>query len=120
MSEARVNVSINGQDYPMACEPGEEEKVAALGKRLDEVVRKVSVGTGPIAESRLLVMAALIIIDDLAEHEAAAKAGGAGKPAAGEGGTPSGDAGDGIDAKALASRLEKLAERLEKLASGAD
>ena len=103
-SEGRVTVSVNGQDYPMACQPGEEAKVAALGKKLDETVRKVSADSGPTSESRLLVMAALIILDNLSELEA-----GAGKaPAAG--------AGDGGE---LAKRMEKLAERLEKLASGA-
>ena len=106
MSESRVNVSINGQEYPMACQPGEEEKVAALGKRLDAVVRKVATSTGPVTESRLLVMAALIIMDDLSEQEAAAKKAGAGGADAGA-------------EKTLAARLEKLAERLEKLATGA-
>ena len=118
MSQSRVIVSINGQDYPMACQPGEEQKVAQLGKRLDEVVRKVSVDTGPIAESRLLVMAALIIADNLAELEEAGKGAASGKPASGEGGASA--ATDSVDAKALAGRLEELAERLERLASGAN
>ena len=104
MSEARVTVSVNGQDYPMACQPGEEAKVAALGKRLDATVRKVAAESGPTGESRLLVMAALIILDSLAELEA------------GGGKAPAADAGGGGE---LAKRMEKLAERLEKLASGA-
>ena len=110
MTESRLNITINGRDYPMACEPGEEEKVAALGKKLDAVVRKVAVTTGPIAESRLLVMAGLIIAADLADLEeaGAGKAGAAGKA----------DAGDEAG-KALAARVEELARRLEKLASGA-
>ena len=104
MSEGRVTVSVNGKDYPMACQPGEEAKVAALGKKLDETVRKVSADSGPTGEPRLLVMAALIILDSLSELEV----GGGKAPASG-----SGDNGE------LAKRMEKLAERLEKLASGA-
>ena len=36
MATGQVTVSINGVDYPMACTPGEEDKVIALGKRIDE------------------------------------------------------------------------------------
>ena len=111
MSESRVTVRVNGNDYPMACEPGEEEKVAALGRRLDEVVRKVSINTGPIAESRLLVMAALVIADSLSELEDA------GEGAAGK--APEAVPVDTGAGKELADRLENLAVRLERLASGA-
>lgn len=108
MTEGRVTVSINGKDYPMACQPGEEAKVAALGKRIDEVVRKVATATGPIGEARLLVMASLIIADSLDDLENRDPA--AAKPAA-----------DPASAEAeatLASRIENLATRLERLASG--
>ena len=123
MSESRVNVSVNGRDYPVGCKPGEEAKVAALGKRLDTVVRNVSASTGPVTESRLLVMAALIIVDSLAELEAAAKGGPSGPSGAsgagGAGKAKADGAAGGPGVEALAERLEKLAGRLEKLASGA-
>ena len=51
----------------MACSPGQEDHVLALGKRIDQVVRSVSAASGPIGEARLLVMAALILTDRLAE-----------------------------------------------------
>lgn len=123
MSEARVTVSINGKDYPMACQPGEEAKVMALGNRIDEIARKISVSTGPIGESRLLVMAALIIADSLSELEKSAPSGNtAGVSTASE--APDADGGadgdgddDGQKAK-LAERIQNLTLRLEKLASG--
>ena len=97
MSEARVTVSINGKDYPMACQPGEEAKVMALGNRIDEIARKISVSTGPIGESRLLVMAALIIADSLSELEKSAPSGNtAGDSTASEAPDADGD-GDGDD-----------------------
>ena len=117
MSEARVTVSINGKDYPMACQPGEEAKVMALGNRIDEIARKISVSTGPIGESRLLVMAALIIADSLSELEKSAPSGNtAGDSTASE--APDGDGDDDGQKAKLAERIQNLTLRLEKLASG--
>ena len=113
MSEARVTVSINGKDYPMACQPGEEAKVMALGNRIDEIARKISVSTGPIGESRLLVMAALIIADSLSELEKSAPSGNT----AGDSTASEAPDADGQKAK-LAERIQNLTLRLEKLASG--
>ena len=120
MSEARVTVSINGKDYPMACQPGEEAKVMALGNRIDEIARKISVSTGPIGESRLLVMAALIIADSLSELEKSAPSGNtAGDSTASEAPDADGDGDDDDGQKAkLAERIQNLTLRLEKLASG--
>ena len=69
MSKGQVTVSINGIDYPMACAPGEEDKVLALGAKIDEVARQVSTASGAIGEARILVMAALILTDKMSEME---------------------------------------------------
>lgn len=98
MSQSSVTVSINGKDYPMACSPGQEDHVLALGKRIDQVVRSVSAASGPIGEARLLVMAALILTDRLAEAEK----NGADKTVP--------------DDAELAAFINSLAARLEKLA----
>jgi cell division protein ZapA (FtsZ GTPase activity inhibitor) len=39
MAEARVTVTINGQNYPLACQPGEEDHIRALAARLDEYLK---------------------------------------------------------------------------------
>ena len=69
MAQSNVTVTINGSDYPMACAPGEEEKVKALGERIDSVASQIAAASGSIGESRLLVMAALILTDQLSELE---------------------------------------------------
>lgn len=56
MAEARVTVTINGQNYPLACQPGEEDHIRALAARLDEYSRQIAASGGSINESRLLVM----------------------------------------------------------------
>ena len=125
MTESHVTVTVNGKDYPMACSPGEEEKVTALGKQIDETVRKVATATGPIGEARVLVMAALIIADRCAELEKKGdKADSlplADTPANAETDAKAdAKANAKADAKAnteLVKRIESLAMRIEKLAS---
>ena len=69
MAQSNVTVTINGSDYPMACAPGEEDKVKALGERINSVASQIAAASGSIGESRLLVMAALILTDQLSELE---------------------------------------------------
>lgn len=111
MSTSNVTVTINGNDYPMACAPGEEKKIEALGARIDEVARQVASASGAIAESRLLVMAALILTDQMRELESKlADLTELGQPA-----EPASTS--AIDEDKLADMVEQVTARLEKLAS---
>jgi len=110
MTENRITVTINGQEYPMVCAPGEEGKVLALAQKIDEVVRQIAAASGAIGESRLLVMAALILTDRLTDLEnAAAENASVLQPDT---------AMEQPDESRLAAVIENLAERIETLASG--
>lgn len=63
MGELRVR--INEQTYALACGDGEEERVRALAKYLDDHVKRLAEQIGRTAESRLLMLAALTICDEL-------------------------------------------------------
>jgi cell division protein ZapA len=69
---AKVDVSINGRLYPVACDPGQEERVLELAGILDERVRKFSGGApiGGIGETHILVLAGLMLADELSESKA--------------------------------------------------
>lgn len=69
MAEGRVTITINGNNYPLACQPGEEDHIKALAARLDETARQIADGNSSINESRLLVMMGLILADRLNEVE---------------------------------------------------
>ena len=112
MSTGQVTVTINGMDYPMACTPGEEAKVLALGAKIDEVARQISAASGPIGEARILVMAALIMSDKMADLEDKLAQDGGPKDTA-----PSPQGTSDIDADRLAVLVDGLTARLEKLAS---
>jgi cell division protein ZapA len=64
---AQVNVSINSRQYRMACEDGQEDHLRQLAKDLDDRINTLRGKFGEIGDSRLVVMAALMIADDGAE-----------------------------------------------------
>ena len=117
MAQSNVTVTINGSDYPMACAPGEEDKVKALGARIDDVAGQIAAASGSIGESRLLVMAALILTDQLSELEAKSAA----TPEAAPAQTPDAAVKDDQTKDDhhkddhLAEMIEKLAARIEAL-----
>jgi cell division protein ZapA len=64
---AHVTVSINGRQYRMACEDGQESHLERLANELDRHVEQLRGSFGEIGDNRLLVMAALTISDELNE-----------------------------------------------------
>ena len=64
---AQVNVSINNRQYRMACEDGQEDHLRQLAKDLDDRINSLRGQFGEIGDSRLVVMAALMIADDVVE-----------------------------------------------------
>lgn len=62
-----VNVTINGRQYRMACADGEEEHLQGLASDLDRRIGEMRGSFGEIGDSRLIVMAAITIADELSE-----------------------------------------------------
>ena len=65
MSE--INLKINGRDYLVACEDGEEEHLAFLAQYINQQVESLVESVGQVGEARLLLMAALVVADELSE-----------------------------------------------------
>ena len=63
----QVNVTINGKLYRMACEDGQEDHVSDLARDLDARIEHLRAKFGEIGDTRLTVMAALTVADELAE-----------------------------------------------------
>ena len=64
---AQVDVSVNGQSYRIACEDGQEDRLVDLAAMVDEKVLGLVNQIGQVGSNRLLVMAALIIADELVD-----------------------------------------------------
>ncbi|KAB2885484.1 MAG: cell division protein ZapA [Pseudorhodoplanes sp.] len=64
---AQVTVTINGREYRMACEDGQESHLMKLSKMLDDRIVQLRGSFGEIGDTRLTVMAALTVADELSE-----------------------------------------------------
>ncbi len=98
---AKADITIQGRAYSVACAPGQEARLGVLAVDLDRRISGIASAVGDIGEARLLLVAALALLDEL---EAAKRAG----PA-----TPD------IEVKAVealtnaATRIAAIADRVE-------
>ena len=72
-----VNVMINGRAYTIACDDGEETHLKELAARVDLKAREVLGSVGQVGETRMLLMAALLLADEHHDLVAKVAAGGA-------------------------------------------
>ena len=100
----QVTVRVNGRDYQMACEDGEEDHLVHLAEYINRHVNDLVDTVGQVGEARLLLMSALVIADELAD---------AYRKLDDLGGT--GDANGDKPLAALAQRLEGIDARLKSL-----
>jgi cell division protein ZapA len=64
---AQVVASINGRQYRLACEDGQEDHLLALAKDIDTRIIDLRRKFGEIGDTRLTVMAALMLADEMTE-----------------------------------------------------
>ena len=111
----QVNIQVNGRDYLIACEDGEEKHLQFLADYINRQVDGLVESVGQVGEARLLLMASLLVADELLEvgeelgvlkdgDDPAANAGDANKQ-----GAPMA----GLDLAKLTERIEDIAARLE-------
>jgi cell division protein ZapA len=111
---AQVSVTINGRRFNMACEDGQEDHLMALAREFDARIEGLRSKFGEIGDTRLTVMAALTVSDELAEISVRVKrleeelaAGKSARVAAAE---------RSKDAEAVvAAALESAADRIESI-----
>lgn len=98
----QVTIAVGGRNYSLVCGDGEEAQLQRLAEYVDQKAEMLSASLGRLSEPRLLLMASLLIADELMELKTR------------------GTGGAGADS-VLATReteqtLTRLAERLESLA----
>jgi len=106
---AQISVEVNGRPYAVGCEDGQEPHLLELAKMFDHQVRQVSQDMGQLGDTRLFLMGALLLADELADarNRLAALQTDVGRAQA-----------DRARAETRAvSALEAAAKRIEKLAS---
>lgn len=64
---SHINVTINGRQYRMACEEGQEVRLLKLADSLETRIESLRGKFGEIGDARLTVMAALTVCDELVD-----------------------------------------------------
>jgi cell division protein ZapA len=113
---AQVDVTINDQNYRIACEEGQQDHLRKLAGGVDERIAELVSVMGQIGELRLLVMVSMLMADeisDLRDNETVAAEAAAETPAVQDGMDAAQEAAlvDSIDT--LAQRIESVAARIE-------
>ncbi|MGH6778429.1 MAG: cell division protein ZapA [Bradyrhizobium sp.] len=67
---SHINVTINGRQYRMACEEGQEVRLLRLAENLESRIQTLRGKFGEIGDARLTVMAALTACDELVDATA--------------------------------------------------
>jgi cell division protein ZapA len=107
---AQLTVQINGRPYVVGCEDGQERHLSEIAKIFDQQVRQVSQDVGQLGDTRLFLMGALLLADELADLRLRQ---GALQSELAKSQTEQAR----IEVKAAAA-LENAAKRIEKLAGG--
>ena len=64
---ASIDVTINGRSYTVSCDDGQEGRLRQLARYLDMQVTRLAEELGQVGETRLMLMAGLVIADELSE-----------------------------------------------------
>jgi cell division protein ZapA len=64
---AQITVEVNGRPYAVGCEDGQEHHLQELARMFDQQVRHVSQDMGQLGDTRLFLMGALLLADELAD-----------------------------------------------------
>lgn len=108
----QVSLGINGRQYEVQCDDGQESHLYQLADYVNGKVGELVSGAGQVGEARLLLMASLLIADELMEAKADVRPGDAHADTL-RADRESLDEAVGVHLESLADRLENIAERLK-------
>ncbi len=63
----QVSVPVNGRSYAITCDDGQETRIRRLAQYVDAKVAEFVGSVGQAGEARLLLLAALVIADELSD-----------------------------------------------------
>ena len=62
-----VEISVNGRRHTVQCGEGEEQRVKRLAAYVDRKVNELAGGSMQVGDTRLLLMASLLVADELSD-----------------------------------------------------
>ena len=111
---AQLTIRINGYAYTVGCDDGQEPHLLAMAELVEQRINSIKALGGQSGEARLLVLASLLMADELHDtNRELAKLRNQPQPA--------GRTAPSVEAPAwLQERLTRLAENAEAIADGLD
>ena len=97
---AQVTLRINGYSHTLVCHDGEEDHLLAMANEVETRIEAIKTAAGQSGEARMLVMAALMMADELFEARKRLQALESGQP----------------PEPKVARRLNRTAKRAEEIA----
>jgi cell division protein ZapA len=67
---AELNIQIKGRNYAIACDDGQEGRVAELATYVDEKLKAIAAAGAGTNESHLLVLTAIVMADEIFDMKA--------------------------------------------------
>jgi cell division protein ZapA len=104
---AEVVVTINGRAFPLTVAEGEEPRIRRLASYVDGKVGEFVKVHGQVGEARLILLAALVIADELSDTNDIVQRGG------GYSAGPDMSAATANGIRTIAERIDAIAARLE-------
>ncbi|MFA5592002.1 MAG: cell division protein ZapA [Micavibrio sp.] len=110
---AEISITINGRNYGISCDDGQEKRVTELARYVDGRLREIARAGAATNESHLLVLTSIILADEVSDL----KAQGVVSPGATMGVKMSDEEEEAIVTAIdlLASRIDAIAGNLQKL-----
>lgn len=102
---AQVTIRINGYAYTVGCEDGQEAHLEQMAAEIEQRINSIKTIGGQSGEARLLMLAALLLADELHDLRNGAKAAEAPAPASAD-----------VDSERRA-KLRRVAARAEEIAA---
>jgi len=65
---ALVSIRINGRDYSLACDDGQEDQLIALGAEVDDRIRQIARQAPHAGDVMLFLLASVMLADELADN----------------------------------------------------
>ena len=109
---ARVDISLNGRTYRIACDDGQEHRVLDLAEYVDGRLAEIRRSAISASDIQLLVMLSLTLADELFETQGKLEAQDRARPAPLS--APTDDAALAEAIGALADHVESIAARLRQ------
>lgn len=106
---AEISITINGRNFGIACDDGQERRVMELARYVDTRLREIARAGAASNESHLLVLTSIILADEIADLKAG------GQPTAGTQSHVGVRISD-EEEEAIVSAIDLLASRIDQIA----